>query len=72
MESYEIAAATYARFQYPISRLGEGFGEIFNRLLPASNYVQADGFMFERYGEAFDPGDPGSLVEIFIPVRESR
>jgi AraC family transcriptional regulator len=69
METYEIAAGNYARFQYPLSRLGEGFGEIFNRLLPASDYVQVPGFLLERYGEAFNPGDPNSLVEILIPVR---
>jgi AraC family transcriptional regulator len=69
METHEVAAGSYARFSYPISRLGEGFGEIFNRLLPASGYAQTAGFMLERYGESFDPGDPNSLVEIMIPVR---
>ena len=69
MESREVAAGSYARFQYPLSRLGEGFGEIFNRLLPSSGYVQAPGFMLERYDESFNPADANSLVEILIPVR---
>ena len=71
METYEIAAGSYARFQYPFSRLGEGFDEIFNRLLPASGHAQAPGFMLERYDESFDPGNPDSRVEILIPVRKS-
>ncbi len=70
MESLVLAAGTYAVFRYPLSGLGEGFGEIFNRLLPSSDYQQTAGPYFERYDEAFDPADPGSKVEIYLPVRE--
>jgi AraC family transcriptional regulator len=70
MESLVLAAGTYAVFRYPLSGLGEGFGEIFNRLLPSSDYQQAAGPYFERYDAAFDPGDPASMVEIYLPVRE--
>jgi AraC family transcriptional regulator len=69
MEIHEVPAASYARFQYPLSRIGEGFGEIFSRLLPSSGYAQAPGFSLERYGESFDPEDRNSMVEILIPVR---
>jgi AraC family transcriptional regulator len=68
MESHEVAAGSYARFKYPLARLGEGFDEIFNRLLPSSGYEQAPGFLLERYDESFNPGDTNSLVEILIPV----
>jgi AraC family transcriptional regulator len=68
MEIREVAAGSYARFRYPLARLGEGFGEIFNRLLPTSNYLQAPGFLLERYDESFDPSDMNSMVEILIPV----
>ena len=70
MQSLVLPAGTYAVFRYPLSRLGEGFGEIFDRLLPTSDYQQAAGPYFERYDEAFDPGDPASLVGIYLPVRE--
>jgi len=69
MVTCDVPAARYARFQYPLARLGEGFCEIFDRLLPSSGYVQAPGFLLERYDESFDPADPDSLVEILIPVR---
>ena len=69
MESLAIPAGTYASFRYPLSGLARGFGEIFGRLLPSSGYVQAPGPYFERYDEAFDPGNPNSEVEIQIPVR---
>jgi len=70
MESRVLAAGTYAVFRYPLCGLGQGFGEIFDRLLPSSDYQQAAGPFFERYDEAFDPGNPGSIVEIYLPVRE--
>jgi AraC family transcriptional regulator len=69
MEVCEVEAGSFARFEYPIARLGEGFAEIFDRLLPASGYVQRPGYLLERYGEAFDPHDVNSVVEILIPVR---
>lgn len=69
MTSLTLLAGLYARFSYPLSRLGEGFGEIHGRLLPASPFVQGEGHFFERYNEAFDPGNPESAVEIYIPVR---
>jgi len=69
MSALEIPAGTYASFSYPLSGLSKGFNEIFNRLLPSSEYVQVTGLFFERYGAAFNPGDPNSAVEICIPVR---
>jgi AraC family transcriptional regulator len=69
MESLTIPAGTYARFRYSLSGLARGFGEIFGRLLPTSDFVQDSGPYFERYDESFRPGDPESMVEIHLPVR---
>ena len=69
MVAITLPAGTYATFAYPISGLQKGFGEIYNQLLPASNYVQEPGLFFERYDEKFDPRDPNALVEICLPVR---
>jgi len=69
MESLTIPAGAYATFRYPLSGLARGFGEIFGKLLPSSGCVQAPGPYFERYDEAFDPGNPNSEVDIQIPVR---
>jgi AraC family transcriptional regulator len=72
MESLVIPAGTYASFRYPLSGLGTGFGDIFNKLLPSSGFVAIAGApLFERYDEAFDPGNPASTVEICIPVRRA-
>jgi AraC family transcriptional regulator len=69
MISLELPGGPYALFRYPLARLGEGFGEIFNRWLPESQCVQTSGPLFERYGEEFRPDDPQSTVEIYLPVR---
>ena len=69
MTTHTLPAGSYAVFRYPLSVLGKGFGEIFNHLLPESDYVQGAGPLFERYDEAFNPADANSLVEIGIPVR---
>lgn len=67
-----LPAGSYACFSYPLSGLGAGYGEIFERLLPASGHVQAPGPMFERYGEDFCPDEPDSAVEIWVPVAPRR
>jgi AraC family transcriptional regulator len=64
-----LPAGTYATFSYPLSQLSKGFHEIFNHLLPDSDWVQAPGPYFERYGQSFDVRDPNSQVEILIPVK---
>ncbi|HEY0820757.1 MAG TPA: GyrI-like domain-containing protein [Rhizobacter sp.] len=69
METVTLPAGHYACFRFPLSGLAAGFGEIFERRLPQSNYEQVDGPYFERYDEAFDPTRPDSLVEVCLPVR---
>lgn len=68
MTRLALPAGRYACFSYPLSGLGEGYGEIFERLLPASAHVPTGGPMFERYGEDFCPDKPDSAVEIWLPV----
>jgi AraC family transcriptional regulator len=69
MDSRIVPAGTYAAFSYPLAKLAQGFGEIFDRLLPSSGYLQTAGPYLERYDESFDPANPDSAVGIFIPVR---
>ena len=69
MQCLVVPAGQWAVFTYPLARLGEGFGEIFGRLLPESGYEQAPGAYFERYDESFCPDDPNSAVAIYLPVR---
>jgi AraC family transcriptional regulator len=64
-----LPAGTYAAFSFPFSGLQKGFHDIFNRLLPGSSHVQTPGPYYERYSESFDPADPDSPVEIYLPVK---
>jgi AraC family transcriptional regulator len=69
MTSLTLPAGNYAMFSYPFSDLGSGFRQIHERLMPASDYQQVPGALFfERYDERFDPGNPASTVEIYLPV----
>lgn len=68
MTQLALPAGLYAFFSYPLSGLGAGFGEIFERLLPQSGFVQRLGPFFERYNEDFCPDRPESAVEIYLPV----
>lgn len=69
MESLTLPAGHYACFTFPFAKLAEGFGEVFERLLPASNYEQVPGPSFERYNPAFDPANPRSPVQVCVPVQ---
>jgi predicted transcriptional regulator YdeE len=70
MQILNLPAGLHAVFSYPLSGLSKGFREIFERLLPSSDYVQLSGQpYFERYGAWFDPANPASAVEIYLPVR---
>jgi AraC family transcriptional regulator len=69
MVAIEIPAQTYAVFEAKLSTIGEVFGHIFNTWLPGSGFEQIKAPYFERYGAAFNPADPASTIEIFIPIR---
>ena len=68
MSHWTIPAGTWALFHCRLDSLPVGYAGIFNEWLPASDFVQAPGPLFERYDEAFDPSRPDSLVEIGVPV----
>jgi AraC family transcriptional regulator len=69
MTTATIPGGTYAVFEFPLSGVGAAFEFAFGTWLPASAYLQAESPLFERYGERFDPTDPSSLMEAYIPIR---
>jgi AraC family transcriptional regulator len=69
MECLAVPAGEWASFHYPLSRLCEGFGEIFSKLLPGSDWEPVPGPYFERYDESFCPDEPASRVQVCLPVR---
>jgi AraC family transcriptional regulator len=72
MTSWDIPANTYAVFETTLSTIGETFGHIYNAWLPNSGYQHAVAPHFERYGKTFNPDDPNSTFEIYIPVEKKQ
>ena len=70
MVAWELPGQTYAVFDARLRHIGEAFGHIFGAWLPTAGFRQADAPYFERYGASFDPGNPDSGIEIFIPVHD--
>jgi AraC family transcriptional regulator len=68
MSAWQVPANTYAVFATTLPKIGETFDHIFGTWLPASDYRQAAGPYFERYGEDFAPDTPH--VDIYIPVEK--
>ncbi len=68
MVSYDVPAQTYAVFPCTIPTLREVFDHIYGIWLPASGYARTAGPELELYGETFDPQDPASVFEVYIPV----
>lgn len=70
MVQWEVAGGTYAVFPCTLPTLGEVFDAVYSTWLPKSGYQRADGPEVERYDEHFDPQDPDSQLEVFIPIRQ--
>jgi AraC family transcriptional regulator len=70
MTRWDVPANTYAVFEATLPTIGQTFDYIYNTWLPTSGYQQAAGPYFERYGETFNPDDPGSKLSIYIPVEK--
>ncbi len=71
MASFNVPAQHYAVFPCTIPTLREVFDQIYGVWLPASGYVRTSGPELELYGETFDPRDPASLFEVYIPVQKT-
>lgn len=69
MTRFTVPAGQYAVFEFALSDVGPAFGFIFETWLPSSAFSAAESPLFERYDENFNPDDPKSLVEAYIPIR---
>lgn len=68
MVSMEIPEATYAVFATTLPAIGETFDNAHQKWIPQSGYQPTGGTELEVYDEEFDPQDPTSTFEIYIPV----
>jgi AraC family transcriptional regulator len=66
---WDIPAQTYAVFATTLPKVKETFDAIYGGWLPESDYQRPPGPEFELYDEGFDPKDPESQFDIYIPVK---
>jgi AraC family transcriptional regulator len=69
MACFEVPGGKYAVFTTTLPKIGETFQYAYHTWLPQSDYQPAAGPDFELYGEYFDPRDPESEFEVYIPVQ---
>ena len=67
--SWEVPAAKYAVFSTTLPKIGETFEYAYKTWLPQSGYQPAGGPDVELYDEQFDPQDPNSKFDIYIPIK---
>jgi predicted transcriptional regulator YdeE len=69
MVSFEVPRTKYAVFSTTLPKIGETFDKAHHTWLPESGYQPTGGPEFEAYDERFDPQDPESLFDLYIPVK---
>ena len=69
MVSIEIPEATYATFATTLPAIGETFHNAHHKWIPHSGYRPTGGPELEQYGEEFEPQDPASTFEVYIPIQ---
>ncbi len=70
MVAWPVEGGRYAVFETTLSGIGNTFAHIYGAWLAGSGFEPADAPCFERYDESFDPQDPGSRIEIYIPLKD--
>jgi len=68
LERWSIPAQTYGVFTCTLPTLMQAFHVAYDTWLPRSGYRRVGGPEFKLYGPAFDPTNPGSEMEIWIPI----
>jgi AraC family transcriptional regulator len=68
MVRFDVPGGKYAVFRTTLPRLGETFMHAYRTWAPQSGYQLTGGPDFELYDEAFDPRDPSSEFDVFIPI----
>ncbi len=67
-EAVAVPAADWAVFPTSMGELAQTYPYIYSTWLPNSGYQHGPAPEFELYGETFDPANPASPFEIYIPV----
>jgi len=71
-EEITIPEGDYAVFEHlgSLDTLHDTYSALYGEWLPASGYEQSGDLDFELYGPHFKYGDPQSVMEIWVPVKQ--
>jgi AraC family transcriptional regulator len=69
MVRFEVPGGKYAVCSTTLPKIGETFHNTYHTWLPESGYQPTGGPEFELYDERFDPQDPSSEFDLYIPVK---
>jgi AraC family transcriptional regulator len=66
---FEVPGGRYAVFSTTLPKIGETFDQAYHTWLPQAGHEPRGGPEFELYDERFDPQDPGSVFQLYIPIK---
>jgi AraC family transcriptional regulator len=69
MELWEIPEQTYAIFTFPFSDIQKGYDYAMKTWLADSGREHAGGIELEFYSAEFNPEDPSSLMQYWMPIK---
>ena len=69
MVRWEIPAGAYAVFSTTLPAIGETFTHAYKTWLPQSGHQATGGPDFELYDRHFDPQNPNSTFDLYIPLK---
>jgi len=69
MVSFEVPGGKYAVFTTTLPKIGETFHNAYETWLPQAGYAPTASPELELYDERFDPQDPSSTFELYIPIK---
>jgi AraC family transcriptional regulator len=69
MVAFEVPGGRYAVFTTTLSQIGETFHNAYHTWLPQAGHQPTGGPEFELYDEQFDPQDPNSEFDLYVPIQ---
>jgi predicted transcriptional regulator YdeE/nitroreductase len=72
MVAFEVPAAKYAVFTTTLPAIGETFQNAHGTWLPEADLRSTGGPKFELYDQRFDPQDPTSVFDLYIPIKQEQ
>jgi predicted transcriptional regulator YdeE len=68
MVAFEVPGGRYAVCATTLAKIGETFQSAYHSWLPQLGEEPSGGLEFERYDERFDPQDPNSEFDLYLPL----